>query len=164
MTITKKKTQTEQRWWRFLLLEVLIPEKESEKFESNFRTVASLIIIISVWQKEKRCGCSIFTGPQHFCHDTSQRQDSGQFHPNPLILVMGLYKGGLANYSFKWNLKFMMSWKSHWDFYVVLPPNAELSQGIEKQLAWFVTITPEGYWLEGTDSGLVAGRSMVFPD
>lgn len=139
-----------------------------ERIRKNLKATLELLLVLLLLylfgRRRKDVDGSIFTGPHHFCYDISQRQDSGQFHPNPLILVMGLYKGGLASYSFKWNLKFMMSWKSHWDFYVVLPPNAELSQGTEKQLAWFVTITPEGYRLEGTDSGLVAGRSMVFPD
>lgn len=38
---------------------------------------------------------------QQFCHNISQKQDSGQFPPDSLVLVMGLYKVGLESYTFK---------------------------------------------------------------
>lgn len=160
MATTKK---PEQRTWRFLLLEVLIPEKESEKFEGSFRTVPSLTIICLA-EGEKMWTYNIQWATTILSQHLSKAGFRSTPPQNPLTLVMGLYKGGLASYSFKWNLKFRMPWKSHWDFHVVLPPDTELSQGMEKQLAWFVTITPGGYGLEGTDSDLVAGRSMVFLD
>lgn len=132
-----------------------MPEKESEKFKGNFRTVVSLVIYI--WQKEKRYGHRRFTGPQPFCDSITSRQDSGQLPPNPLIQVMKLYEEGLASYNFKWDLKFMMPWKFLWDFHVAQLPNAKLSQGMEKPLAWFAT--PRGYWLEGTGSRKLSGLS-----
>lgn len=89
--MSKQTNKNRRKYLNILLFEVLIPVQEWEKIEGTLK----LLLVLNLFGKRSK------DTDQQFCHNISQKQDSGQFPPDSLVLVMGLYKVGLESYTFK---------------------------------------------------------------